>query len=133
MRDYIRVLLLTASCATVPAMACSPSRDYKPPSVREAFKAATYVVHAKVMGLDESGDGRRAQVHVLEQFKGPALKSIGAPGHGCGLSVSIGETRVFFLNSLANGHVMVYPSGKSEHEILQELRELTSTNNQEQN
>lgn len=126
MRILVPVVLIAASFSTWPATACSPPPDFKPPTVSELFKAAAYVVHARVTAIDELGDGRRARVNVLEQFKGPPLKSIGAPGEGCGLSLSIGETKVFFLDSSANGHVMAYPIGKRDHEILGELRSLTN-------
>lgn len=43
-----------------------------------------------------------------------------------GLSIYIGETRIFFLDSSANGHVMAYPIGKSDEEILQEFRALVA-------
>lgn len=118
--------MLALGCVALPAFACSPSSGYKPPSVAQIFATATYVVYAKAIAYEQSADGPRAQVSVIEQFKGPPVKSIGAPGHGCGLTISIGETRIFFLNSSANGNVMAYPIGKSDEEILQELRALVS-------
>ena len=124
MLEYLRKCVLALGCAALPAFACTPPPDYKPPSVAQIFDTATYVVYAKATAYEESADGPRAKVSVIEQFKGPPVKSIGAPGHGCGLSISIGETRIFFLNSSANGHVMAYPIGKSDEEVLHELRAL---------
>jgi hypothetical protein len=126
MFEYLRNCVLALSCVALPALACSPSSEYKPPSVEQIFAAVTYVVYAEAIAYEESVGGRRAQVSVIEQFKGPPVKSIGASGQGCGLSIYIGETRIFFLDSSANGHVMAYPIGKSDEEILQELRALVA-------
>lgn len=126
MFEYLHNCVLVLSCVALPASACTPSSEYKPPSVERIFAAASYVVYAQAIAYEESADGPRAQVSVIEQFKGPPVKSIGAPGQGCGLSISIGETRIFFLDSSANGHVLAYPIGKSDQEILQELRALAA-------
>lgn len=86
MFEYLRNCVLALSCVALPALACTPSSEYKPPSVEQIFAAVTYVVYAEAIAYEESVDGRRAQVSVIEQFKGPPVKSIGASGQGCGLS-----------------------------------------------
>lgn len=81
----------------------------------------------KAIAFENLSSGRRAQVEVIENFKGSSLKTIGASGDGCGLTISIGEARIFFLDNSGNGHVMAYPVGKSTEEILLVLRRLKAT------
>lgn len=106
------------------AHACKPPSGATPPSVKALLESSAYVVYAEVLAFEQTPGGRRAKVKVLEQFKGPPLESIGAPGHSCSPRLFAGKANVYFLDHAGNGHALRYPYNLRTKEILAELREL---------
>lgn len=120
MRSVLSIVMILPMAA----LACSPPPDMKPPTVEELFQGSAYVAYAEVKSVALSGEAKIAEVKVLEQFKGEAITTVISAADSCGLSLSGGEKRIFFLTSERRGHALAYPWGLSSDAILGKLRVL---------
>lgn len=82
------------------AAACSPSLDWRPPTVEEALSKAEIVLQAKVIAVERDSGVSLATVSVEQVLKGKysgRVVETGGGGH-CGLGTfNVGQTYVLFF------------------------------------
>jgi hypothetical protein len=120
----MRAILFSLFLLPSMTLACTPPADMKPFSVEELYRSSAFVVHAEVRSVKRSAEDNVAEIKIIEQFKGDAISSIVSSANSCGLSLSAGETRIFFLTQERSGHALAYPWQLSQSEILVKLRSL---------
>ncbi len=121
-------LLLSAWCSSL--WACVPSAGWDF-SVQARFKAAAYVLHARVLSVEENSESGRtvANIQVLEVFKGsnPPIAIWSRRNNSCGISFTKGEENVFFVAD--EGYVTLHrqPFSTTVPEVLRQLRTQVQT------
>ena len=117
-------LFLSAWCSCL--WACSPGPGWDP-SVQSRFDAAAYVVHARVLSVEDNSERGTtlANIQVLEVFKGsgPPTKIRSQSKNSCGgVRFVNGEENVFFVTGAGYVNLLTQPISTSLPEVLRQLR-----------
>ena len=121
-------LLLFLIVGAEPTFACTPGPDWKEPTPESSFRAASVVIHARVVST--SPDGSVGNIQLIREYKGRFSGDtvVTGPSSGCGIDrFDAGREYVFFFgffgpNSRFVSH-LVQPA-LSTKETLDALRKL---------